>query len=118
MRGLLLGIAALACSLCAALPARAEAWVWTGWAPIANDQDGCLATGRAAVASTGFRTSGDQQTVFGWREEDHLSIRCIASHTVAVFFIYVRTSSEDGQMILGQLRASYGQVSGPVPGQK
>lgn len=95
--------------------ARANPWVWTGWAPISMSQQECLDNGRQVVGGTGFTPSADQQTVFGWRNGDNISIRCIASNGIAVFFVYVRTSSDDGRALLDVLRAGYGQNTGGAP---
>lgn len=96
-----------------AAPAAQAAWVWTGWAPIQMSQGDCTNRGRSLVANAGFQASGDAQTVFGWRGEDNISIRCIADSGLAVFFVYVRTSSEDGRAVLDQMRRGYGQSTNP-----
>ncbi len=79
-----LGVGVLAGA--AASPAGA-ATVSTSWVSlINNNQEECLATGLAAVQALGFRgsVSGDRQAIFGWRSDETLTVRCIATHELAL----------------------------------
>lgn len=92
----------------AALPATA-ATVSTAWARLqSNDQEACLRTASGAIEAAGFRASvsQDRQTVFGWRGEESLTVRCISGHGVAVVFAWVNDQSNDsGPLVESVTRA-------------
>lgn len=99
---------AAACALLA-FPAMAAS-VSTAWAPLpANDQEECLRIGARAVASLGFEASvpQDRQTVFGWRGEEALVVRCIAASGVAVVFAWVTDQSNDSSRLVDAVTAAY-----------
>ncbi len=106
-----------------AAPAMA-AMVSTGWAslPAGTNQDACLATGNAAVVAAGFRAniSDDRQTVFGWRGDEALVVRCIADRNIAVVFAWVTDASNDSAPlvngVIGAMRGG-GQGGQPSPVQ-
>lgn len=106
--------ALLLLGLTLAPPARA-AWMWTGWEEIAGSQEACLQTAAVALREAGFSATVNPQTTFGWRGADGISIRCIDERRLAVIFIYVTTSSEEGGQLLEQLRGAYRQL-GRGPG--
>ncbi len=112
----LLAAAALGLGIAAA-PAQA-ATVTTGWEELRGNQDYCLETGAEASRISGFRTtiSNDRQTVFGWRGEDSIAIRCIGSRNVAVIFIYVQNRNDGGELMQG-VRNVYRRPAGGVGGK-
>jgi hypothetical protein len=83
-------------------PAMASS-VSTAWAELpSNNQEECLATGSRAVEGAGFRASisQDRQTIFGWRGEEALTVRCISGRGIAVVFAWVTDQSNDsGQLV-------------------
>ncbi len=81
----------------------------SGWSEIRLDQSGCITAGRRAVTELGFDPTNDDQTVFGWREQNLVAIRCIASKTVAVFFAYMGTEPE-ARDIVERLRPFFAQA--------
>lgn len=99
----------------AAAPAGA-ATVSTAWVQLASgDQEECLAIGSRVLESSGFRASisQDRQTVFGWRGEEALTVRCISGHRLAVVFAWVNDQSNDsGPLVEGVTRAYRNRVQG------
>jgi hypothetical protein len=79
-------------------PARAAGGA-SGWSEIRMEQTACIAAGRRAVQQLGFDPSNDDQTVFGWQNQNLIAIRCIATKTVAVFFSYMGTEPEARDII-------------------
>jgi len=73
--------------LAAAGPAAA-AGAASGWTEIRMSQSECIAIGQRAVSGIGYEATADQQTVYGWRNEMVIVVRCIANRNVAVFFAY------------------------------
>lgn len=102
----------------AAVPATA-AVVSTGWANLAQgtNQDACLATGQNAVQAAGFRASisDDRQTVFGWRGEEALVVRCIADRGLAVVFAWVTDANNDSANLVNGIVAAYRGARGAQP---
>lgn len=84
------------------------ATVTTAWEAVNDGQDACLNTGVEATRQAGFRgsISNDRQTVFGWRGDDSIAIRCIGDRRLAVIFIYV-VSREDNNALLQTVRNTY-----------
>ena len=107
-----------------AAPAIA-AMVSTGWTslPAGANQDSCLATGNAALQAAGFRAniSDDRQTVFGWRGDEALVVRCIADRNLAVVFAWVTDASNDSaplvNAVIAALRGGGGRGGQPTPVQ-
>ena len=91
-----------------ALPAAA-ATVSTAWVQLrSNDQDECIDIGQRAVAASGFQVnvSQDRQSIFGWRGDEALTVRCIGSQRVAAVFAWVNDQSNDSaQLVEGVTRA-------------
>lgn len=95
--------------LALALPAAA-ATVSTSWVSLSNNnQEECLAIGLAAVQALGFRgnVSGDRQAVFGWRNDETLTVRCIATHELAVVFAYTHDRNADSGPLVERVGAFY-----------
>lgn len=94
------------------------AHVSTGWAGLArgSNQDACLDTGQAAVEAAGFRASisDDRQTVFGWRGEESLTVRCIADRGLAVVFAWVTDANNDSGNLVNGVLAAYRGGSAPT----
>ena len=89
-----MAVAALAL---AGAPAMASS-VSTAWTQLpSNNQEECLAIGSRAVEGAGFRASisQDRQTIFGWRGEESLTVRCISGHGIAVVFAWVTDQAND-----------------------
>lgn len=85
-----------------ALPAL-SATVSTAWVELpSNSQDDCVDVGRQAVQNAGFQAtiSQDRQTVFGWRGEEALTVRCIGSRRIAVVFAWVNGRSNDSAQLV------------------
>ncbi len=102
-----LGVGVLAGA--AASPAGA-ATVSTSWVSlINNNQEECLATGLAAVQALGFRgsVSGDRQAIFGWRSDETLTVRCIATHELAVVFAYTHDRNADSGPLVERVGAFF-----------
>ena len=97
-----------------ATPARA-AWMWTGWEDFSGSQDECLQSASRQLQAMNFAVTINPQTTFGWRGQDGVSVRCIAERRVAVIFIYAATASEDGRVILEQVRAAFKPGGAPPP---
>jgi hypothetical protein len=98
--GLALGIA---------LPAAA-ANVSTSWVSLAsNNQEECLTVGMSAIQALGFRgtVSGDRQAIFGWRNDETLTVRCIATHELAVVFAYTHDRNADSGPLVERVSAFY-----------
>lgn len=92
--------------------AAQAASVTTAWENVADGQDVCLSTGVDAAHNAGFRAniSNDRQTVFGWRGDDSIAIRCIGDRRLAVIFIYV-VDRGDGSALLQTVRNTYRRPS-------
>ncbi len=103
-----------------AAPAMA-AMVSTGWTtlPAGTNQDACLATGNAALLAAGFRAniSDDRQTVFGWRGDEALVVRCIADRNLAVVFAWVTDASNDSAPLVNGVIAAMRGGGGGRGGQ-
>lgn|GEM_PF-2303063 len=104
------------------LPAAA-ATVSTAWARLqSGNQEDCLSTASRAVEAAGFRASisQDRQTVFGWRGEEALTVRCISGHGVAVVFSWVHDGSNDSSQLVESvtqaLRRGAPQAGGDLGG--
>lgn len=82
--------------------------VTTAWENVTDGQDACLDTGEDAARNAGFRASisNDRQTVFGWRGDDSIAIRCISDRRLAVIFIYV-VDRGDGGTLLQMVRNTF-----------
>ncbi|WP_426958511.1 hypothetical protein [Muricoccus radiodurans] len=96
----------------------------TAWETTAN-QDACVENGSRAVATVGFQVtvSNDRQTVFGWRGDDLLAIRCIGDRNLAVFFLYTAGNNNSGDATMSSARAAFRQSPGMggggiMPGRK
>ena len=115
----MLRVAALAlCAGAFAAPAPAQAaGMSSGWENINMSQDQCLNTAASTVQQLGFTVQRDTQTVFGWRGDDGITVRCVAARNLAVFFTYVYNggSAESGQLV-DQLRGAF--RGGGRPGGK
>ena len=101
-------MAAVAVAL-AATPAMASS-VSTAWAQLpSNNQEECLAIGSRAIEGTGFRASisQDRQTVFGWRGEESLVVRCISGSGIAVVFAWVTDQSNDSGPLVEAVTSAY-----------
>jgi len=61
------------------------------------------------VEGTGFRpsVSQDPQTVFGWRGEEALTIRCISGHGIAVVFAWVTDQAIDSGALVEAVTRAY-----------
>ncbi len=110
----LAALALVALVLGMAQPARA-AWMWTGWEEFGGSQEECLQSASRQLQSMNFTVTVNPQTTFGWRGQDGVSVRCIAERRVAVIFVHAATSSEEGRVILEQMRSAYKPGSAPVP---
>jgi len=110
----LAALALVALVLGMAQPARA-AWMWTGWEEFGGSQEDCLQSAARQLQSMSFTVTVNPQTTFGWRGQDGVSVRCISERRVAVIFVYAATSSEEGRVILEQMRATYKPGSALVP---
>lgn len=94
-----------------AVPAAA-ATVSTSWGALANNnQEECLSTALAAVQALGFRgtVSGDRQAIFGWRQDETLTVRCIATHELAVVFAYTHDRNADSGPLVERVGAIFRQ---------
>jgi len=93
-----------------ALGTANAATVTTAWENVTGGQDACLDTGVQGARNAGFRAniSNDRQTVFAWRGDDSIAIRCIGNRRLAVIFIYV-VNRGDGSALLQTVRSSYRQ---------
>ncbi len=103
----------------AATPAIASS-VSTAWVQLpSRDQEECLATGSRAIESTGFRASisQDRQTIFGWRGEEALTVRCISGHGVAVVFAWVTDQANDSGPLVEAVTAAFRNRGGPGGGR-
>lgn len=113
-------MAAVALALAAA-PAMASS-VSTAWTQLpSNNQEECLAIGSRAVEGAGFRASisQDRQTIFGWRGEEALTVRCISGSGIAVVFAWVTDQANDSGPLVEAVTSAYrnrGVVGGGGPG--
>lgn len=101
-----------------ALPVAA-ATVSTAWVQLrSTSQDECIATGERAVANAGFRAnvSRDRQSVFGWRGEEALTIRCIGSQRVVAIFAWVTQQSGDSANLVEAVAQAYRDRQAPRGG--
>lgn len=106
--------AALTVALAVATAAPANAvGAASGWTEIRLSQSACIATARNAVSGIGFDATADAQTVYGWRGEMAVVVRCIANHNVAVFFAY-DTSEAEATAVVDRLRPYFA----PAPAGK
>ena len=109
-------LSAIAASLALmAAPAMASS-VSTAWAELpSNDQEQCLEIGSEVVRSVGFRPniSRDRQTIFGWRGEEALTIRCISGRGIAVVFAWVTDQNNDSGRLVDAVTAAYRERRGP-----
>ncbi len=99
------------------LPAAA-ATVSTAWARLpSSNQEDCLTTASRAVEGAGFRASisQDRQTVFGWRGEEALTVRCISGHGVAVVFSWVNDQSNDSSQLVEAVTQALRRGAAPPP---
>jgi hypothetical protein len=99
-----------AAALALAGNAATAASVSTAWANLpSNNQEDCLAIGSRAVESVGFRAniSQDRQTIFGWRGEEALTIRCISGSGIAVVFAWVNDQSNDSGRLVDAVTSAY-----------
>jgi hypothetical protein len=110
--------ASVALAACAFTGPALAAGGASGWSEISMEQAACITAGRRAVTQLGFDPSNDDQTVFGWRDQNLVAIRCIASKTVAVFFAYMGTEPE-ARDVVERLRPFFEQAAAPPaqPGQ-
>jgi hypothetical protein len=106
-------ISALATSLA---PRATAAAMSTGWEDFPGSQDECLQAGAARLRHLGYQVTVNPQTVFAWRGQEGVSIRCISERQVAAIFVYASTSSEDARLVLDALRSAYRDWRAPRPG--
>ena len=79
----------------------------TGWEDFPGTQDECLQAGAARLRQMGYRVTVNPQTVFGWRGEAGVSVRCINERRVAAIFVYSPESAEAARGALDELRGAY-----------
>jgi hypothetical protein len=104
----LLPALALAASVAAA-PSFAAS-VSTAWAELpSNDQEQCLSIGQRVLQNVGFRASvsQDRQTIFGWRGEEALTVRCISGKGIADVFAWVTDQSGDSGRLVEAVTQAY-----------
>lgn len=102
----------------AAMPAGAAS-VSTAWVELRSaNQDECIAIGERAVAGAGFETSvsQDRQTIFGWRGDEALTVRCIGSQRVAAVFAWVNDQSNDSAQLVEAVTRAYRARQSPGGG--
>ncbi len=102
----------------AALPAAAAS-VSTAWVELrSNNQDECIAVGQRAVQGAGFEVSvsQDRQTIFGWRGDEALTVRCIGSQRVAAVFAWVTDQSNDSAQLVDAVTRAYRNRQSPGGG--
>lgn len=102
----------------AALPATA-ATVSTAWVELrSNSQDDCIAIGQRAVEGAGFNVtvSQDRQTIFGWRGDEALTVRCIGAQRVAAVFAWVTDQSNDSAQLVEAVTRAYRNRQSPGGG--
>lgn len=112
-------IPAIAMGLALLSVPAAAATVSTAWARLpSNNQEDCLATASRAVEGVGFRASisQDRQTVFGWRGEEALTVRCISGHGVAVVFSWVSDQSNDSSQLVEAVTQALRRGAAPPTG--
>lgn len=101
---------AIAAVLAVAATPVLAASVSTAWVQLpSNNQEECLAIGNRAVEGAGFRASisQDRQSVFGWRGEESLTVRCISGYGIAVVFAWVNEGSNDSGQLVEMVTAAY-----------
>ncbi len=99
----------------ASLPALG-ATVSTAWVELqSNSQDDCIDLGQRAVQAAGFQAtiSQDRQTIFGWRGEEALTVRCIGGNRIAVVFAWVNDQSNDSAQLVEAVTRAYRNPSRP-----
>lgn len=102
----------------AALPAMA-ATVSTAWVQLpTTNQDDCVAIGERAIAAAGFQTnvSRDRQSIFGWRGDEALTVRCIGSQRVAAIFAWVTDQSNDSAQLVEAVAQAFRERQAPRGG--
>ena len=79
------------------------------------NQDECVDIGQRAVANAGFHAhvSRDRQSIFGWRGEEALTVRCIGAQRVAAIFAWVNGQSDDSAALVEAVAQAY--RGGPAP---
>ncbi len=114
----LLAVSLLAAFLLAAPGPASAAAVVSGWEET-EDQAACVESASRAVGSVGFRVSasGDRQTVFGFRGEDSIAVRCIGDRRVAAFFLSLIGTGRgpSASATMSALRASFRGEAAPAP---
>ncbi|MBW6399940.1 hypothetical protein KPL78_18920 [Roseomonas sp. HJA6] len=98
----------------AALPAL-SASVSTGWVELrSNDQESCIDQGQRAVQGVGFQStvSRDRQSIFGWRGEESLTVRCISARGIAVVFAWVNDQSNDSAQLVEAITQAFRNPQG------
>lgn len=101
---------ALAASLMLTAAPAMAASVSTAWAELPrSDQEECLEIGTRVAQSLGFRASisRDRQTVFSWRGEEALTIRCISGRGIAVVFAWVTDQANDSGRLVDAVTSAY-----------
>ncbi|WP_137125430.1 hypothetical protein [Roseomonas sp. HF4] len=101
---------AIAASLMLAAAPAIAASVSTAWAELPrSDQEECLEIGTRAAQNLGFRAniSRDRQTVFAWRGEEALTIRCISGRGIAVVFAWVSDQANDSGRLVDAVTNAY-----------
>lgn len=97
-----------------AVPAL-SASVSTAWVALSsNSQDDCIEQGRRAVQGAGFQAtvSQDRQSIFGWRGEEALTVRCIGARQIAVVFAWVNDQSRDSAQLVEAVTQAYRNPQG------
>ncbi|MEO3473347.1 hypothetical protein AAFN86_15875 [Roseomonas sp. CAU 1739] len=102
----------------AALPATAAS-VSTAWVELrSTNQDECIDIGQRAVQGAGFQVSvsQDRQTIFGWRGDEALTVRCIGAQRVAAVFAWVTDQSNDSAQLVDAVTRAYRNRQSPGGG--
>lgn len=94
----------------AASPARAD-WMHSGWEGIAMSQPECIAHAATQAAELGYVPSPGQSSVFAWRGEDGVTVRCIAERGLVVIFAFTHDSDEEGRETVDRIRAGFRAVA-------
>lgn len=92
-----------------AMPAMAAS-VSTSWVELrSTSQDQCIEIGQRAVEAAGFQVSisRDRQTIFGWRGDEALTVRCIGAQRVAAVFAWVTDQSNDSAQLVDSVTRAY-----------
>jgi CubicO group peptidase (beta-lactamase class C family) len=89
-----------------AVPAARAASMWTGWSESNATLEQCQQMASGKMRELGFapRTSGN--SIFGWRGQDGISVRCIPERQMAAIFVYT-TNDEEGRRILDQMHVAF-----------